>query len=334
MAPLIFLLWTAPYHLQLYSDLGAAGLRTVVVENSWGRAGGGMNSHVQPWHYYLPLLILCLLPSGVFFLGGVCRFFASRRELSREERFAFEVPLFWLAMGLIGLSLASSKRELYLTPLLPAAATVSGLWLAMLLEGRATSRYARLLPVALTATLAASGAALPISAAVFRLPLAIPGVAGVGTLAIAAAALAEQRGRRTARALAWLTVGGLWVITAAIFTWVPRVDAQKDFAPFFTDAGARVPAGAPLFVLLPDEVANGVIPFYTGRLAKPLSGDADLARAIAENGEVYVYVIDKDATMSRYQQVSSRSHETLASALRPDSRSLRLLRFRGSSEQP
>jgi 4-amino-4-deoxy-L-arabinose transferase-like glycosyltransferase len=326
-APLIFAVLTGPYHLQLYRDLGAAGLHTVVIENTIGRAGGGMDSHVQPWHYYLPLLIPCLLPSGVFFLGGVGHFLARRRALLPAERFAFEVPLFWLALGLFGLSTAASKRELYLTPLLPAAAAISGLWLDRLLNGRATSRYARLLPTALAVLLALGAAALPAAAAVFHLRLRAPVLGGIGAAALAAAALAERRRLRNARALATLTAGAVWLTAAAIFTWVPWIDEQKSFAPFFADAAPRVPSGAPVFVLLPDEVARGVIPFYTGRLATPLRDAADLVRALDAEGEAYVYVIDKDATMSRYQRIAQQPHRQLSAEIRPDARSLRLLYF-------
>jgi len=326
-APLIFVALTGPYHLQLYRDLGVAGLRTVVIDNTLGRAGGGMDSHVQPWFYYLPLLIPCLLPSGVFFLGGVGRFFGGRRALSPAERFAFEVPLFWLALGLIGLSFAASKRELYLTPLLPAAATISGLWLELLLTGRATSRYARFLPTALAALLALCAAALPAAAVVFHLPVGIPVLGGIGAAVLAAAALAEVRRHDTSSAIATVTVGMVWILAAAVFAWVPWVDEQKSFAPFFADAGPRVPPGAPVFVLLPDEVANGVIPFYTGRLATPLRDGADLGQAIERNGEAYVYVVDKDPSMSRYQQIAQRPHRQLSAEIRPDARSLRLLYF-------
>jgi 4-amino-4-deoxy-L-arabinose transferase-like glycosyltransferase len=333
-APLIFLIVTGPYHVELSRELGIAGLRTVVIDNTLGRAGGGMDSHVHPWHYYLPLLIPCALPSGVFFLGGVGRYLQGRRALSPALRFAFEVPLLWLALGLVGLSLAASKRELYLTPLLPAVATVSGLWLEMLLEGRATSRYARLLPIALAALLALGAAALPAAAAVFHIPVRVPVLGGIGAAAFAFLAFAELSQHRKVRALATVTAGMLWLTAAAIFAWVPWVDEQKNFAPFFADAAPRVPAGAPVFVLLPDEVASGVIPFYTGRLATPLRDAADLGRALEENGEAYVYVVDKDPIMSRYQQISQRPHRALSAEIRPDSRSLRLLYFgRARSEE-
>ena len=122
----------------------------------------------------------------MFFLGGIGRYLLGRRAFPRAERFAFDVPLFWLALGLVGLSLAASKRELYLTPLLPAAAAISGLWLETLLEGRATSRYARLLPTALAALLALGSAALPAAAAVFHIPLRLPVLGGIGAAALAA----------------------------------------------------------------------------------------------------------------------------------------------------
>jgi 4-amino-4-deoxy-L-arabinose transferase-like glycosyltransferase len=329
-APLIFAAITGPYHQELYRELGAAGLHTVVIDNTLGRAGGGMNSHVHAWHYYLPLLIPCALPSGVFFLCGLGRYLLGRDALSRSERFAFEVPLLWLAMGVAALSLVASKRELYLTPLLPAAATVSGVWLDMLVEGRTTWRHARHVPAALAALLALCGIALPVSAAAYHLPLALPAIAEVAILLLARSSWIEARRDRADRALALLATGAVCAIAGAVFTWVPYVDEQKRFAPFFARAAANVPADAPVFVLSPDEVASGVIPFYTGRPAIPIGGADDLARAIESDGEAYLYVIDKDPIMSRYQQVAQEPHLELAAEIRPDSRSLRLLYFRAA----
>jgi hypothetical protein len=155
----------------------------------------------------------------------------------------------------------------------------------------------------------------------------LPVLGGIVAAAFAAAALAEVRGRDPSGAIAIVTVGTVWILAATIFVWVPWMDEQKRFAPFFANAGPRVPADARVYVLLPDEVANGVIPFYTGRLATPLRDDADLARALDENGEAYVYVIDKDQNMSRYQQISQRPHRELEAEIRPDARSLRLLYY-------
>jgi 4-amino-4-deoxy-L-arabinose transferase-like glycosyltransferase len=328
-APLIFAVLTAPYHLELYRELGATGLRTVTVAHTVGRAGGEMDSHVQPWHYYLPLLLPCLLPSGLFFVGGVGHYVLGRRGLSRTDLFAFEVPLFWLAMGLVGLSLAASKRELYLTPLLPAAATISGLWLERIAVGQARSRYARLLPGALVALLAVSAVALPVAAVAFHLAPAAAVTAGVAGLAIAAASLAELRRWSPLRAIAAVALGIVCVLAGVVFTWVPWIDEQKSFASFFATAAPRVPSSGRIFVLRPDETASGVIPFYTQRLATPLRDAADLDRALASGAEAYVYVIDKDPAMSRYQLIAQRPHRELASEIRPSSRSLRLLYFRG-----
>jgi hypothetical protein len=76
-----------------------------------------------------------------------------------------------------------------------------------------------------------------------------------------------------------------------------------------------------------------VIPFYTGRLATPLRDAADLARALDAEGEAYVYVIDKDATMSRYQRIAQQPHRQLSAEIRPDARSLRLLYFSRSRSE-
>ena len=78
--------------------------------------------HVQPWWFYLPVMLVSLLPWTplLVLLGG--------RAAYRDPRRLF--LLAWLLFGLAFFSIATNKLPGYLLPLLPAAAALMGLALA------------------------------------------------------------------------------------------------------------------------------------------------------------------------------------------------------------
>lgn len=91
---------------------------------------GAETEHSQPLTFYLlPLLYLLLpwtcLPPLWFWLRG-------RGIALVYDRGAAFFPLVWFGAVLLGLSLSSAKRQLYLLPLLPAAALLAGIgWAAL-----------------------------------------------------------------------------------------------------------------------------------------------------------------------------------------------------------
>ena len=98
------------------------------------RMVSGALLHVQPWWFYLPMLLASLLPwTPLLALLG-------RRTAYRDPRRLF--LLAWLLFGLAFFSLAPNKLPGYLLPLLPAAAALMGLALE---EARRGARLARAL---------------------------------------------------------------------------------------------------------------------------------------------------------------------------------------------
>ncbi|HZU99069.1 MAG TPA: glycosyltransferase family 39 protein [Planctomycetota bacterium] len=131
LAPLVFALVTGFYHYRLHEDLGLDALKTVVWENTYKRSATD-DSHAQNVAYYVWSFPLHFLPATLFLLAGLQLWLKRRRTLDERERLAWEFPLIWLGLGLLGLSCASSKREIYVLSLLPAGALVGALWLEKL----------------------------------------------------------------------------------------------------------------------------------------------------------------------------------------------------------
>src|SRR5579863_9650384 len=202
-----------------------------------------------------------------------------------------------LASSLIGvllLSLAASKRSLYLVPLLPALAVPLGLWLDGL--GRAErSRWDRataLLLLTLAAFLpptlwlgawgAGRGVWRSFPAAPLRAELTGTHLAAAGLAAVAVAALLLCRGARhlrtaTTPAGAWLVLPFLTIALAyqiAVKAAIEPLKSPHDL----TAAVARLdPGTAPVAAYRPSETTLGIIGFDLGRQVRSLSSPAEVA---------------------------------------------------------
>ncbi|HEX4966150.1 MAG TPA: glycosyltransferase family 39 protein [Thermoanaerobaculia bacterium] len=127
----IFALLVVPWAVALYNAAGWAGLQECLGNNTVSRfvhtsksAGYG---HTQPVYYYLVQGPLQLLPWTLalpaFWRAGVFR----RGEPGSESR---RLLLATAGLGVLLLTAASSKREMYLMPLLPAWSACVAWWLA------------------------------------------------------------------------------------------------------------------------------------------------------------------------------------------------------------
>ena len=127
----IFALLVTPWALALYRAAGWAGLKECLVANTASRFAHTSQSarfgHTQPIYYYLIQTPLQLLPWTLalpaMWRAGVFR----RGEPGSEPR---RLLLATVVIGVLLLSAASSKREMYLMPLIPAWSVCVAWWLA------------------------------------------------------------------------------------------------------------------------------------------------------------------------------------------------------------
>jgi 4-amino-4-deoxy-L-arabinose transferase-like glycosyltransferase len=112
--------------MQLGARLGAAGVREFVLVNNVLRfTGGAARGHDNPFWYYLPTLLADFAPWSLalpFALVAAIRAPGARREPVRDL-------CLWLLVPLLVLSVASTKRGLYLLPIYPPAAMLVAWWL-------------------------------------------------------------------------------------------------------------------------------------------------------------------------------------------------------------
>ncbi|MBT2374908.1 ArnT family glycosyltransferase [Pseudomonas fluorescens] len=128
----------------LFQRDGMQAVREVLLTNSVGRFNGSFveAGHYEPFYYYIAKLPEAFLPWNILVYLGLWHF---RKSLMRNRyRLFFSV---WLVAQFTLLTLASSKRTVYLMSLTPAAAVLAAEYGAVLLEwlkGRTqTSHFAK-----------------------------------------------------------------------------------------------------------------------------------------------------------------------------------------------
>jgi 4-amino-4-deoxy-L-arabinose transferase-like glycosyltransferase len=125
LVPLLVWLWF------LYGEGGSEALKAVLWTNSIGRFGGSFEEagHYEPFYYYLSKLPEAFLPWNLLVYLGLWHF----RKAILSNRYLLFFSLWLLAQFLL-LSLASSKRMVYLMSLTPAAAVIAMEYMAVLAQ--------------------------------------------------------------------------------------------------------------------------------------------------------------------------------------------------------
>jgi 4-amino-4-deoxy-L-arabinose transferase-like glycosyltransferase len=116
----------------LYQRGGMQMLGDVLWANSVGRFSGSFESagHFEPFYYYLVKLPQAFLPWNLLVYFGLWHF----RKVLMSNRYLLFFSL-WLLAQFTLLTLASSKRMVYLMSLTPAAAVLAAEYAAVLLKG-------------------------------------------------------------------------------------------------------------------------------------------------------------------------------------------------------
>lgn len=121
------LIWLAV----LYQRGGSHAVAEVLLTNSVGRFSGSFveAGHYEPFYYYLAKLPEAFLPWNILVYLGLWHF---RKEL-KANRYLLFFSL-WIVAQFIMLTLASSKRTVYLMSMTPAAAVIAAEYARILFE--------------------------------------------------------------------------------------------------------------------------------------------------------------------------------------------------------
>ncbi|MFJ2363641.1 ArnT family glycosyltransferase [Pseudomonas sp. NPDC087697] len=131
LATLLGLIPLAIWLFVLYQRGGSQALAEVLLTNSVGRFSGSFvqAGHYEPFYYYLTKLPEAFLPWNILVYLGLWHF---RKSLANNRYLLFFT--LWLLAQFLMLTLASSKRTVYLMSLTPAAAVIAAEYAAVLFE--------------------------------------------------------------------------------------------------------------------------------------------------------------------------------------------------------
>jgi 4-amino-4-deoxy-L-arabinose transferase-like glycosyltransferase len=118
-AVVAFLLVAAPWYVAILRDQGQHFLDVFILNHNLQRFSSTIHNHPGPFWYYLPVLLLGLVPWSGLAVPGLHR---CDPRASRSDRFV----LLWLLLPLAFFSLAASKLPGYILPCVPPLAILMG----------------------------------------------------------------------------------------------------------------------------------------------------------------------------------------------------------------
>jgi 4-amino-4-deoxy-L-arabinose transferase-like glycosyltransferase len=118
----------APWYVLCTMRNGNEFLQEFFVKHHFSRFTSGALMHVQPFWFYVPVLLGLLFPWTPLLVS------LFRRDVVADARQLFLV--LWVALGFVFFSIASNKLPGYLLPLVPAIAVLMGIRLAVIKNAR------------------------------------------------------------------------------------------------------------------------------------------------------------------------------------------------------
>ncbi len=245
------------------------------------RFSNGFDHH-KPWFFYLQCLPWNFAPSSYFLPLGIWGAVKEKRESP------LLLPLCWFTFTLILLSLAASKRVLYLLPVAPALALVAGGMVARVMEGSPDSRSSTLFHLGLASTLItlSCSAFLPMFFHLhpqpwFYLSALIP-LSLLALLRIVPATLQS--------ALAALLVIGAYSLYFLVFQ--PTYDRTRRSAKPLAAAVATRVKNAPLYKM---GFFDAALEYYLGREKVPEVADTDELEMVSlDHSRFFLILRDED----------------------------------------
>lgn len=286
LGALIFVVMTLPWFVALWQQAGWEHLNVFFVHNHLqrflpagmaGQISGSASGHHHPFYYYITEFPNGFLPWSILLIPVLFHAFSKSGKLSDLSALPAKGRLFakcWFFAGIIFLSIASTKRTLYLMPIFAPISLLTASYINVTLTSRSVDKIGTIFLWVFVILLFAIGIALtPVyfylkEVYLLNMPAGfLPWVLVISVLVTAMAFAGAFYLHRRNLVRYWISIG-VSVILVLIFTLVaivPVLDKHKSFVPFCDRVNALVPADQPLYAYQPDETLRGVVPFYTGR---------------------------------------------------------------------
>ena len=315
---LIFFAMTLPWFIALWHQAGAEYLNIFFVHNHLqrflpaslaGKISDGASGHHHPFYYYITEFPSGFLPWSILIIPVVFHAFSKSDKARAVNVLSEKGTLFakcWFFAGIIFLSIASTKRTLYLMPIFAPIAMLTALYIDHSIAGLEGSQFLKragkvfmwvfdliLLIAGLGLTPVYSYLHKEYFLSTYHGLLA--SVIILSLLLITFSSLAIRYRLHNNMKKYWLVLNGsivfLFIFSAVIFT--PMLDRHKSFVPFCRAVTAIVPVDAPLYGYQPDETLRGAVPFYTGRYVIETEDLQDIAPLLKKDEPFFIMIRDK-----------------------------------------
>ena len=261
-----------------------------IVQHHFARFLSNKYHHPQPFYFYLPVVLLMVLPWVIILIAGL----ASSQRWSWRGQTAVDLmrvfALAWLIVPLLFFSLSKSKIPGYVLPVLPAMALLIGERVNFFVQANRGQRVIRL-----TGALILIGVAAGVWYSVHEVAAPSWLITSVGGAAAIVAVVAMIIPRPRVSFLLFAAIP--FVICLSALKPAASVASQDSVRDLIRAADARGYSSAPVFYLLCDDRSAE---FYaSGRLAYDATGEPirfegaqDVAAAIRQNGGPGIVLIE------------------------------------------
>jgi 4-amino-4-deoxy-L-arabinose transferase-like glycosyltransferase len=227
--------------------------RVFILEHNLSRFGSNLYHHREPFWYYVPVVLLGLVPWTVFMLVALAEsaraWWAGKRQMLQSDDALDAFCVIWMLVPVLFFSVSQSKLPGYVLPVFPAGAVLLAEYVRRkITDDEATSTLA----VALHAVVAASPLvpALMIQYLVLQHRLPWGDAAKLSTMLavmLAVAVAVTLRSRFGLRVLRFVTlVPVVLVIAAVLKIHAPAVDANLSARPVAAELDKLVNKPMPL----------------------------------------------------------------------------------------
>ena len=307
LGALIFLFMTLPWFIALWHQGGTEHLDVFLIHNhlqrfipgSFSREASG---HHHPFYYYLIEFPVGFLPWSLLLIPVVSYAFSKTAKSHAPWEKGRLFAKCWFFAGIIFLSIASTKRTLYLMPIFAPIAMLTSLYIESTLMSQPINRINKVFLWAFALVLAMIGiGATPIYIYVKRIYPLDTSV----SLFVSVAMLSLLMMAFSLTSIWYLWHSNLrkyWALTTApiiaglVFAAVvvaPLMDRHKSFVPFCQEVQATVPHDQTFFAYSPDETLRGAVPFYTGHYLVEINGLDSLEDIMQREESFFVMTRDK-----------------------------------------
>jgi 4-amino-4-deoxy-L-arabinose transferase-like glycosyltransferase len=291
---IIFLALTGPWFLELWRQGNSEYLRIVFIDNHLYRFVETSRSelgHHTRWYWYLEIIWKFFKPWSLFIVPAGVLFFRNkfRRNFSGVGR---TLILSWFISGLVLLTVSSTKREVYLLPLLPAASLAVAAWIEYRASMDPGPVWEQIFSLVFAMLLIGLSLFLPIYCAIQKeagspwalsfLPLSL-------LVSVPAFYFLVKKNWARFYALAMATA---WVLAlaAAIF-YLPIYSLDVDASPFCRRIAEITHESKFIYAVNPQEKDYGYIGFYTGKSLRDLKNEQDIKELARSPSPVFVVMV-------------------------------------------